>query len=179
MMWKKTDVSYPQPETPAPTPAPTEQLRDRAVIGASIVIKGDISGDEDLLVQGQVEGQIQLKKHNVTIGKHGRVKADIYGKVISIEGDVQGNVYGDEKIVIRAAGKLQGNMVAPRVTLEDGSKFKGAIDMDAKRETQATGSAGASSSPNAAKTPNGREESGGSGKKQPSLPHQTGSASKA
>ncbi len=134
-MWKKNDISYPQPE-PAATPqqhnSPVEQLRERAIIGSSIVVKGEISGDEDLMIQGQVEGRVELRQHNVTVGKNGRVKADIFGKIISIEGEVRGNVFGEEKIVIRSTGVLHGNITAPRVTLEDGSKFKGAIDMDAK-----------------------------------------------
>jgi len=135
-MWKKNDISYPQPEPPA-TPQqqqhnPVEQLRERAIIGSSILVKGELTGDEDLVIQGQVEGRIELRQHNVTVGKNGRVKADIFGKIISIEGEVRGNVFGEEKIVIRSTGVLHGNITAPRVTLEDGSKFKGAIDMDAK-----------------------------------------------
>jgi len=107
-----------------------EQLKDRAIIGPSISIKGELAGEEDLLIQGRVEGKIDLKKHNVTVGKNGRVKADIYGKVISIEGEVQGNLFGEEKIVLRQSGVVRGNITAPRVNLEDGAKFKGSIDMD-------------------------------------------------
>ncbi|MFB3905870.1 MAG: polymer-forming cytoskeletal protein [Acidobacteriota bacterium] len=137
-MWKKNDTQYPQPE-PAPqpsvpihNPSPVEQLRERAIIGSSVLIKGDISGEEDLVVQGQVEGRIELRQHNVTVGKNGRVKADIWGKIISVEGEVHGNIFGEEKIVIRSSGVLHGNITAPRVTLEDGSKFKGSIDMDSR-----------------------------------------------
>ena len=140
-MWKKNEMQYPgTPEQPHPaTPAhnPVEQLRERAIIGSSIFIKGEIAGEEDLVVQGQVEGRIELKQHNVTIGKNGRVKADIVGKVISIEGEVHGNITGDEKIVVRASGVLHGNVSAPRVTLEDGAKFKGSIDMDSRIEKPA------------------------------------------
>ena len=107
-----------------------EQMKDRAVIGPSISIKGELAGEEDLLIQGRVEGKIDLKKHNVTVGKNGRVKADIIGKVISIEGEVQGNLFGEEKIVLRQSGVVRGNITAPRVNLEDGAKFKGSIDMD-------------------------------------------------
>ncbi len=138
-MWKKNEVGYPQPEPPVTAPQqqhsnPVEQLRERAIIGSSITVKGEIAGDEDLMVQGQVEGRIELRQHNVTVGKNGRVKADIFGKIISIEGEVRGNVFGEEKIVIRSTGVLHGNITAPRVTLEDGSKFKGSIDMDAKEQ---------------------------------------------
>ena len=135
-MWKKNEMQYPAtPEQPHPATSahnPVDQLRERAIIGSSILIKGEISGEEDLVVQGQVEGRIELRQHNVTVGKNGRVKADIIGKVISIEGEVHGNISGDEKIVVRASGVLHGNVAAPRVTLEDGAKFKGSIDMDSK-----------------------------------------------
>jgi cytoskeletal protein CcmA (bactofilin family) len=137
-MWKKTDASYPPAEQPTshqpPAPQPTVSVRESAVIGPSITIKGDISGDGDLVIQGRVEGRVDLRRNNITIGKNGAVKADIYGKIISIEGEVQGNVYGDEKIIIRSSGVLRGNIVAPSVNLEEGSKFKGSIDMDAKTQ---------------------------------------------
>jgi cytoskeletal protein CcmA (bactofilin family) len=135
-MWKKTDASSPtveQPIAPQP-PAPQQVVRESGVIGPSITIKGDISGDGDLVIQGRVEGRVELRRNNITIGKNGAVKADIYGKVISIEGEVQGNVYGEEKIIIRSSGVLRGNIVAPRVNLEEGSKFKGSIDMDSKSQ---------------------------------------------
>ena len=74
------------------------------------------------------------KNNNITVGRNGRIKADIYGKVISIEGEVEGNLFGDEKIVLRQSGVVRGNMTAPRVNLEDGAKFKGSIDMDARGE---------------------------------------------
>jgi len=141
-MWKKNDMQYPQPEphqpsVPVHNPSPVEQLRERAIIGSSIFIKGEISGEEDLVVQGQVEGRIELRQHNVTVGKNGRVKADIWGKIISVEGEVHGNIFGEEKIVIRSSGVLHGNITAPRVTLEDGSKFKGSIDMDSRQAAAA------------------------------------------
>ncbi len=82
------------------------------------------------MIHGRVEGKINFKQHNVTVGKNGRVKADIVGKIISIEGEVEGNVYGEDKIIIRRSGTIRGNITAPRVNLEDGSKFKGSIDMD-------------------------------------------------
>jgi cytoskeletal protein CcmA (bactofilin family) len=143
-MWKKNEMQYPQqpepahqPSAPIHNPSAVEQLRERAIIGSSILIKGDVTGEEDLVVQGQVEGRIELRQHNVTVGKNGRVKADIWGKIISVEGEVIGNIYGEEKIVIRSSGVLHGNITAPRVTLEDGSKFKGSIDMDSRQAEKA------------------------------------------
>ena len=109
----------------------------RTLIGSSTSIKGELAGEEDLLIQGQFEGTINLKKSHVTIGKSGRIEADIYGKLITIEGKVQGNLFGEEKIVIRQSGRVRGNMLAPRVNVEEGAKFQGNIDMDTQDgETQ-------------------------------------------
>jgi cytoskeletal protein CcmA (bactofilin family) len=82
------------------------------------------------VIEGQVEGEISLRKHSVTVGQKGRVKADIFSKSICIEGEVQGNLFGEDQVTIRQSGKVRGNVTSPRVTLEDGSKFKGAIDMN-------------------------------------------------
>jgi cytoskeletal protein CcmA (bactofilin family) len=119
-----------------------ESRGSRAAIGSSIQIKGDLSGEEDLLVEGRVEGKINLKKNTVTIGKSGRVKA---------------NLYGEKEIIIRASGNVEGNLVAPRVTLENGSQFKGSIDMEPRKDTSrpAATQAGA---PAAAAKPEAKKE---------------------
>ena len=100
------------------------------MIGPSIEIKGTVTGDEDLVVQGKVEGTIDLGVHQVTVGPSGTVTADIHAKVVNIDGEVSGDLTGGEKVVISKSGKVRGNIVAPRVTLEDGAIFKGSIDMD-------------------------------------------------
>jgi len=100
-----------------------------AIIGPSINIKGDVSGDEDLLIQGRIDGTVNLKKHNVTVGSDGRVKADIFGRSVTVEGEVEGDLHGDEQIVLRQSARVQGNISAPRVSLEDGASFRGSIDM--------------------------------------------------
>ncbi|MCB1677284.1 MAG: polymer-forming cytoskeletal protein [Halioglobus sp.] len=100
------------------------------MIGPSIHIKGTVTGDEDLLVQGRVEGTIDLSAHEVSVGQSGRVSADIKANVVRIEGEVTGDISGQEKVVISRSGTVRGNIVAPRVTLEDGAIFKGSIDMD-------------------------------------------------
>lgn len=157
MAWNKSDnppAQHPEPSpaapprpaaAPAPAPPPTthaasgggEPARrmDRATIGASIFIKGDLSGEEDLVIEGRVEGKVDLKQNNVTIGKNGKVKADVFGKVVTIEGEVTGNVYAREQAILRQSGAIQGNIQAPRVILEDGSRFKGSIDMESPKES--------------------------------------------
>jgi len=144
-MWKKSE---PEAARPQPAPAsqaqtapaprnPVPQTRERAVIGPTIFIKGNLTGEEDILIEGQVDGKIELRHHSVTIGKSGRIKADIYGKVITIEGTVEGNLFGEEQLTVRQTGNVQGNIVAPRVALEDGSNFRGSIDMSPKEKPSA------------------------------------------
>lgn len=99
-------------------------------IGASIHIKGDVTGDEDLIIQGQVDGTINLKGHNVTISKGAKVKANIEANQVIVEGELAGDMNGDEKVIIRETGNVYGNIIAPRVTLEDGAMFKGSIEME-------------------------------------------------
>lgn len=100
------------------------------MIGASIVIKGTVSGDEDLLIHGKVEGTIDLSAHEVTVGESGQVSADVTARIVKIDGEVSGDVTGKEKVIISSSGNVRGNITAPRVTLEDGGMFKGSIDMN-------------------------------------------------
>lgn len=121
---------------------PVKETRQQSVvsnsmaIGASIKIKGDVTGDEDLVIQGQVEGTINLKGHHVTISKSGKVRANIVAKQIIVEGELDGDMNGDEKVVIRETGNVHGNIISPRVTLEDGALFKGSIEMEPRQRTQ-------------------------------------------
>jgi len=101
-----------------------------AVIGKSIVINGDVSGDEDLIVEGKIEGSVNLHAHELKVGQAGVVNADINAKAVRIDGEVQGDIVGNDVVTIAKSGNVRGNIVAPRVTLEDGAKFKGSIDMD-------------------------------------------------
>jgi cytoskeletal protein CcmA (bactofilin family) len=139
MTWKKTDADAPPaPATWQPSPQPAapqsqpQPAKERAMIGPSIEIKGSLSGGEDLIVEGRVEGKIEVAEHSVTIGKNGRIKADIQGRNIVIMGEVEGNLFGSEQIILRQSSSVRGNLVAPRVSLEDGSNFKGNIDMTSK-----------------------------------------------
>ena len=101
-----------------------------ATIGATIRIKGDVSGDEDLRIEGSVEGTVNLAAHELLIGESGKVIADIHAKVVRIHGEVQGDITGKENVIISSTSNVKGNVVTPRMTLEDGARFKGSIDID-------------------------------------------------
>ncbi len=123
--------STPEPASSAPTPS---AKGSGAVIGASIHIDGTLKGDEDLLIQGKVKGTVELKNNSVTIGESGHVNADIYAQTIAVEGRLDGKLIASERVVIRKKAQIKGTIVAPRVTLEDGARFNGSIDMDPETE---------------------------------------------
>ena len=100
-----------------------------ASIGKSVVIRGELSGSEDLYIDGQVEGTIELREHHLTVGPNGRVQANINAKEVVIQGSVKGNVRAIDRVEIRKSGSLTGDMVAARVVIEDGAFFKGSIDI--------------------------------------------------
>lgn len=169
MAWigQKTDPEPTPYAPPAPgssrqvvPPSPPTESRFRtemttvANIGKSLQIKGEVSGDEDLTVEGTVEGKITLNGHSVTIGPNGRVMAEIRAKSVVVGGQVRGNVTADDKVEILATGTVLGDVRAPRVVLADGAHFKGTIDMDARSgdagRAAATGSSGVSRSAGAA-----------------------------
>lgn len=108
----------------------TRARGDAATIGPSIRIKGELSGEEDLIIEGSVEGSVNLDKNHLTIGNNGRVNADVRAKSVTILGELRGDVTGNEKVVIRKTGNVRGNIVAPRVSLEEGAMFKGSIEME-------------------------------------------------
>jgi cytoskeletal protein CcmA (bactofilin family) len=144
MKWKKSNGVNPPTQPPIhPSPQPSiprsepPSNKERALIGSSIKIEGNLSGGEDLLVEGRVKGKIDLNQHSITIGKKGRIKADIHGRSIIVMGEVDGNLYGSEQIILRKSSKVRGDLFAPRVSLEDESDFKGSIDMTSKPTEEA------------------------------------------
>ncbi len=112
-----------------------------AAIGPSIIVRGDITGEEDLMIQGRVEGTLQLPQNDLSVGPDGKVRADLRALNIKVEGEVIGDLHGTEKVVVKRSAKVEGNISAPRVVLEDGCRFKGAIDMDVPAEPVRTTSA--------------------------------------
>ena len=106
--------------------------KDIVNIGKSVVIKGELNGSEDLTIEGQVEGTIQLPDHVLTIGANGKIKAQVFAKAVIVLGEVTGNVSASEKIDIRDNGSVDGDIISPRVAIAEGAHFRGSVDMQRK-----------------------------------------------
>ena len=147
-MWKPTN----QPQTPGrpaeperPTTSPsapamtanepaaprpvTTTTADQATIGKSLVIKGEVTGSESLYIDGRVEGSINLSGNRVTVGRNGVVSANINAREIVVLGKVRGNMTASDRVDIRSDGSLTGDVIAARISIEDGAFFKGGIDI--------------------------------------------------
>ena len=103
-----------------------------ATIGQSIIFKGELSGDEDLEIEGQVDGNVNLQNHQLTVGANGRLKAEIQAKSIIVIGQVIGNLTATERIEIQATGVVEGDLRAPRLNVQEGAVLNGSIDMSAQ-----------------------------------------------
>lgn len=136
----RSDAPAPVEAAPRPRPAATTSARrEAAVIGSSIQIDGDLRGQEDLLIDGEVNGTIQLKNNSLTVGSQGKVKANVYAKEIHVDGFVEGDLFASERVSIRKTAQVRGNVVSPRVSLEEGARFKGSIEMDSAAVEAALG----------------------------------------
>jgi cytoskeletal protein CcmA (bactofilin family) len=170
------DEARPQPSAREPVAEPARpaaggaRTGQPAVIGPSIEIDGQLKGDEDLVVEGSVKGTVMLKQHTLTVGSHGRLEAEVYAHSILVDGTVQGDLYASERISIRKSARVEGNILSPRISLEDGAKFRGSIDMDAESEAfrKAFGKQAATGTSAAAAAPAKSVPSGG--KPSPSKP---------
>lgn len=103
---------------------------DVAVIGRSIQIDGDLRGEEDLRIEGDVNGTVRLHNNTLTVGSEGKIRANVFAKAVIVEGVMEGDLYGSERVSICRNATVLGNITAPRVSLEDGANFKGSIEMD-------------------------------------------------
>ena len=110
------------------------------VIGETIVMVGDITGQENITINGTVEGDINFRENDIYIGESGRINANVEAKNINVEGDVKGELRATEQVSIKPSGRVTGDIKAPRVMLEDGCQFKGSIDMDDKHSADGRGS---------------------------------------
>lgn len=126
-------ASTPSFEQPAARPAATAQpataTGEQATIGKSLMIKGEVTGSESLYIDGRIEGTITLPGNRVTVGRNGQVAANISAREIVVLGKVRGNCQASDRIDIRSEGSLTGDVVAARISIEDGAFFKGGIDI--------------------------------------------------
>ena len=177
-MWKRDDAVKPAPSgggpaatgtgqntqtnintSPAAEPARSDSARGMEKgpvnIGKSVIIKGELTGSEDLTIEGHVEGKIELRQNVLTIGANARIKAQVFAKAVIILGEVTGNVSASEKVDIRDNGSVDGDIAAPRVAIAEGAHFRGSIDMqrtggktpDAKPESKASGTPASGGTP--------------------------------
>ena len=120
-------------EQPTSEPAAGEpsavRTRSVSVIGPTLVFRGELSADEDLVIQGTIEGTIAHHKKNLTVGKEGRVKADIHAASVAIEGHVEGDIHGDDSVELAKSAVVTGNIFCARIRMADGATFNGSIDM--------------------------------------------------
>ncbi len=122
-----------------------------AYIGKTVKVKGELSGREDLYVDGEVEGTVELRDHHLTVGPNGRVKANLYAKDITIIGKVEGNVRAIDKVEIRKSGSLIGDIITSCPIIEEGAYVKGSIEMQrpevARAEARKAETAAAATAP--------------------------------
>ena len=153
-MWKRDQATKPTTGQPAAPAAPPPQVATPPIpeaatpvasmepvrqsgkseahmvnIGKSVVIKGDLQGSEDLTIEGQVEGKIELKDNVLTIGPNGRIKAQVFAKTVVVLGSINGNVTATEKVDIRDSATVEGNVLSPKVAIAEGAQFHGSVDM--------------------------------------------------
>ena len=128
-MWNRSDDDQPQNQ-PQPRTGAAPGSGGRATIGSSIAVQGKLAGKEDLLIEGRFEGEIRVPGHQVTIGRQGSVEAEVRARLIVVEGKLSGNIVAEEQAVVRASGKVEGDIKAPKVALDEGCQFKGRIDME-------------------------------------------------
>jgi len=177
-MWKRDDAV--KPAAPAAPAAPAQTTthspaaetaatrpmagnaqhgleRNAVNIGKSVVIKGELNGSEDLTIEGQVEGKIELRQNVLTIGPNGRIKAQVFAKAVIILGEVVGNVSATEKVDIRDNGSVDGDIASPRVAIAEGAHFRGSIDMQKGTTPKAEGKPAAASTSASSQAPSGQQ----------------------
>jgi len=133
---KSLSASQGPPQSGASMTEPTPRVYDmpngnpnQTVVGRSMVLRGDLSGKDDLLIEGQFDGTINLPEHCVTVGSNGEVKAEVHARQVVILGSLTGNTSARDKVEIRKTGRVVGDLVAAAIAIEDGAYFKGSIDI--------------------------------------------------
>jgi len=131
------------PGYPAQRPTPAEEAEARVpVLGKTLLFRGELTAEEDVILQGRVEGSIRHAR-NLTIGTEGSVLGDVYASHLTVEGLVEGDLHCSEAVIVRATAQVRGNIFAPRVGIMEGATFNGRVEMDPNAATAAAGQGGA------------------------------------
>ena len=133
----KVDTPMPESNVRTLSAPAVDQGRNQTVLGRSVVVSGELSGAEDLLIEGQLEGTIRLQEHTLTVGQHGQVKAEVNARQVIVLGTVHGNITARDRIEIRKTGHVVGDLVSAGVAIEEGAYFKGSIDILREEEREA------------------------------------------
>lgn len=112
--------------------------KTKAVIGPSIVIKGELIGKEDLAIEGRVEGNIRLSDNELLVGQKARIDATLEAKIVRVEGEVRGDILASERVELAPGSQVSGDIVSPRIAIADGARFKGSVDMDRSKGGSST-----------------------------------------
>jgi cytoskeletal protein CcmA (bactofilin family) len=133
-MFKRADSDDGKDLASPPKIGEARPIRSRnvSVIGPTLVFKGELSADEDLVIEGDIEGTIAHHKKHLTIGKQGRVKADIHASSVNVEGQLIGDIHSEGVVSLANGAEVTGNIYCGRIVMEDGARFKGRIDMGEK-----------------------------------------------
>jgi len=136
-MFRKSDDDRHELSSP-PKIGQSRPVRSKnvSVIGPTLVFKGELSADEDLVIEGQIEGTIAHHKKNLTIGKEGRVKADIHASSVLIEGQLIGNIHSEGVVSLSSTASVKGDIHCGRIVMEDGARFTGRIEMGEARKAK-------------------------------------------
>lgn len=113
------------------------RIRKTSVIGPTLKFRGELSANEDLIIEGEIEGTIAHHEKNLTVGKEGRVKADINARSVEVLGLVEGDIHGEEVVKLASSAKVKGNIICARIIMEDGAQFTGSIDMAQSKKPKA------------------------------------------
>ena len=142
---REDEEEIPRPgEAPSPRTAPPSQMHTTAAakgstsIGPTVTIQGDIRSDEDLLIDGQMEGRLDLGRNRLVVGANGKIRATIVAREVDVQGVVNGNVEAAERIILRKNSQLVGDLKMASVVIEDGAYFKGSIDITRPQEANST-----------------------------------------
>ncbi|HKC12696.1 MAG TPA: polymer-forming cytoskeletal protein [Vicinamibacteria bacterium] len=126
-------LAPPRVTPPTPAPPPSARPTGNCLIGSKTTVKGEITGDEDILVEGVVEGQIRISR-DLRVGAGGVVKANVEAQSVVVSGELVGDCQASQRVEIQATGRLTGNIRSPRVVIAEGATFKGNSDMSGRKD---------------------------------------------